>query len=86
VRLTQAPVVFDTPTFGVLDVSGGNLILAGTNGTPGAGYTLLTTTNLSAPNNWMTNSTGTLDGSGSFANTIPINDTSPARFFWLRMP
>jgi hypothetical protein len=86
VRLTQAPVVFDTPTFGVLDVSGGNLILAGTNGTPGAGYTLLTTTNLSAPNNWMTNSTGTLDGSGSFSNTIPINDTSPARFFWLRMP
>ena len=74
------------PLLGTPKASGGNLILTGTGGTPDAGYTWLTTTNLSAPINWATNSTGTLDGTGSFSNAIPINAAEPARFFRLRMP
>ena len=74
------------PKLGIPVALGGSLILTGSGGTPNAGYTWLTTTNLSAPINWTTNSTGTLDGAGSFSNTIPINAARPASFFRLRIP
>ena len=67
-------------------ISGGNLILTCTGGTANAGYTWLTTTNLSAPIIWTTNTTGTLDGTGSFSNAIPINASQRASFFRLRLP
>jgi len=62
------------------------LILTGAGGTANAGYTWLVTTNLSAPINWTTNTTGTLDGTGAFSNAIPVTATPPASFFKLRMP
>jgi hypothetical protein len=74
------------PTLGTPRASGGNLILTGSGGAPNAGYTWLTTTNLSAPINWTTNSTGTLDGAGAFSNAIPINSATRSSFFRLRMP
>jgi hypothetical protein len=40
---------------------------------------------LSAPINWTTNSISTLDGSGAFSNTIPINASQPANFFRMRI-
>jgi hypothetical protein len=86
VRLTKAPIVFNAPTLGVPKVSDGNLILTGTNGTPNDSYTWLTTTNLSVPIKWTTNTIGTLDGNGAFSNAIPINLSQPAGFFRLRMP
>jgi hypothetical protein len=74
------------PSLGAPRLSGGNLIVTGTGGTPDSGYTWLSTTNLTAPINWTTNSTGTLDGAGSFSNAIPINTSQPAGFFRLRLP
>jgi hypothetical protein len=73
------------PMLGAPTVSGGNLILTGAGGTPGAAYTWLTTTNLSAPIVWTTNSSSTLDGAGAFTNSIPIG-AAPASFFRLRLP
>jgi alpha-L-rhamnosidase len=73
--------VLDTPM-----ISGGNLILEGTGGTPNAGYSWLTTTNLSAPINWTTSSTDALDGAGSFSNSIPISTINRAMFFQFRLP
>jgi Immunoglobulin I-set domain len=82
-----AAVVMPTPpTLHTPRVSGGYLILTGTGGTPNAGYTWLQTTNLSVPITWTTNSTGTLDGSGAFSNSIPINPAVPDSYFRLRMP
>ncbi len=75
------PPVLNKPVY-----SGGNLILTGTGGTANASYTWLTTTNLSAPIIWTTNSTGTLDGTGSFSNSIPVNTAQHAAFFRLRLP
>jgi hypothetical protein len=50
----------------------------------GAAYTLLTTTNLTTPlASWSTNLTGTLDGTGSFSNAIPVNLSQPAQFFYV---
>ena len=76
--------VVTSPVLGKATLSGGNLILTGTGGTPWAGYTWLSTTNLAAPV-WVTNSTGTLDGVGAFTNSIPVGSV-PASFFRLRLP
>lgn len=68
-------------------ISGGNLILTGSGGTAGAGYTWLTSTNLAAPIAlWTTNTAGNFDGSGDFSNAIPASTSTPARFFRLRTP
>ena len=82
---TNLPSAMVTPpVLGKATLAGSNLILTGTGGTPWAGYTWLSTTNLAAPV-WVTNSTGTLDGAGSFSNTIPVGAV-PASFFRLRLP
>jgi hypothetical protein len=83
-RTLSSPAV--PPVLGTPMVSGGNLILTGTGGTPNSGYTWLSTTNLSAPIIWTTNSTGTLDGTGACSNAIPIDASENASFFWLRLP
>jgi len=87
---TNLPAVV-TPTlptaFAKPKVSGGNLILTGSGGTPaGYSYTWLQTTNLNAPIIWTTNIQGVLDGTGSFSNSIPINASQKANFFRFRMP
>lgn len=65
-------------------VSGGNLVITG-NGSPGTGYTLLTSTNIAVPlAQWATNTTGTFNGSGASSNAIPLDRTN--RFFLLRQP
>jgi len=87
VELTQVSVA--PPTAPVLNkalYSGGNLILSGTAGTANAGYTVLTTTNLSAPIIWTTNTTGTLSALGAFTNTIPVNALQRDAFFRVRLP
>jgi len=86
VRLTRAALLFKAPAFGRPVVAGGNLIFTGTNGTPNSGYTLLATTNLAAPVIWTTNSTGTLDGTGAFSNSVPVNPASAAGYFRVRVP
>jgi hypothetical protein len=86
VRLAAMPIALKASTLGTSRISDGNLIITGTGGTPNASYTWLAATNLSAPINWMTNGTGTLDGSGALSNAIPINVSQPARYFWLRLP
>ena len=68
-------------------VAGGNLVLTGAGGPPGASYTWLTSTNVAAPLAfWKTNSTGVFDSSGGFSNAFPINHSVPGLFFELRTP
>lgn len=87
VILATAPATPTLPMVAAPGVIGGNLVLTGTGGTPGRGYTLLQTTNLAPPVVWTTNVTGTLDGTGSFSNSIPILAGHAVNiFFRLRMP
>lgn len=75
------------PVLAAPKLAGGNLILTGTGGTPGSGYTWLEATNLVTPVVWTTNFTGTLDGTGSFSNSIPVNATQQGGVFYrLRLP
>ena len=61
------PPVVNRPT-----VSGGNLILTGSGGSAGDPYTWLTSTNLRTPIAlWVTNTTGSFDGSGEFLQRHP---------------
>jgi hypothetical protein len=73
------------PTISSSGISGGNLVLAGKGGTPSAGFSWLTTTNVGLPlSEWTTNSTGTFDGGGNFSSSIPIDHSEPAQFFLLK--
>jgi len=77
-----APPVVNSPV-----ISGGNLIVTGSGGSPGGSYTLLTSTNLSIPTaDWTTNATGTFSGSGAFSNAIPVSNSQAGQFFLLRIP
>jgi fibronectin-binding autotransporter adhesin len=68
-------------------VSGGNLVLTGVGGPPGASYTWLTSSNVAAPlATWTTNSTGVFDGSAGFSNAFPITKSVRGKFFRLRTP
>jgi len=68
-------------------ISGGNLIVTGTGGTPNLGYVWVTATNLFTPfTNWTVAATGTLDASGALSSSIPVNATNPAAFFRLWVP
>ncbi len=79
--------VLIAPTVNRPVYSGGNLIVTGTGGIPGGSYTWLTSTNVAAPAaQWITNTVGTLDGSGAFSNALPVNTSEAARFFRLRAP
>ena len=79
--LPTLPTTFTPPK-----VSGGNLILTGSGGTPAsAPYIWLSTTNLSAPIIWTTNFTGNLNA-GAFSNAIPVSATNRAVFFRFIMP
>ncbi|HEV2208704.1 MAG TPA: immunoglobulin domain-containing protein [Verrucomicrobiae bacterium] len=75
------------PTIGSVSESGGKLILTGTGGVAGSGYTWLTSTNVTAALAlWTTNSIGVFDGTGGFSNAIPIVPSESKRFFRLRIP
>ncbi|HWY75406.1 MAG TPA: immunoglobulin domain-containing protein [Verrucomicrobiae bacterium] len=81
--------IFGVKPFSVTSTraSGGNLIITGTGGSPGGGYTVLTATNVSTPlAQWTTNSTGSFDGTGSFSNSIPIVPSVPRSFYRIRIP
>jgi len=75
------------PGFASIRLSGGNVILAGTNGTANATYTVLAATNVALPvANWVSLATNRFDASGHFSFTNLIVPEIPQRFFQLRTP
>jgi autotransporter-associated beta strand protein len=84
--LTITSVAQSAPVVNPPGYSGGDLILTGNGGTAGSGYTVLSSTNVAAPlAQWVTNTTGTFNGSGGFSNAIPVTNT-PTMFFQVRVP
>jgi hypothetical protein len=76
-----------SPVVSTIRLSGGNLIFSGTGGTANAGYSVLTTTNLTTSlTNWSVLSTGKFDGSGAFSVTNAIGSGSGQGFFTIRTP
>jgi autotransporter-associated beta strand protein len=85
VKLVVTPTT--PPSFGPPLYSGGNLILSGTGGTPGANYYVLSSTNVTLSlASWQVLATNQFDGSGNFAYTNTVNAGTPQRFFRLQVP
>jgi len=75
------------PAIGNITISGGQVIVSGTNNNGAGGtYRLLTSTNVLLPRTgWSVLSTGTFDNSGNFSITNPIG-TNAQRFYQLQVP
>ena len=68
-------------------LSGTNLIFRITDGSLGAAYDVLTSTNLTTPlTNWTTLRSGTFDWLGKATLTNGITPGEPGRFFRIRIP
>ena len=75
------------PVLGNIFIAGTNLIFTGTNGTAGANYLVLTTTNLTLPTtNWTVLSTNQFGADGAVNFTNPLDPNSPQNFYRLRLP
>ncbi len=71
----------------VISAPGTNVTYSGTGGIPGGGFTIVGSTDISAPlGTWSTVQTGTFDGSGNFSVVIPILPGAPQKFYDLRVP
>ena len=85
VNLVVSPTT--PPSFGQSILSGGSLIMSGTNGTPGANYYMLTSTNVVLPlASWTPIATNQFDGSGNFAFTNAVSTGTPQLFYRLQVP
>jgi len=87
VILTNYAVVPTPPILGGLSLVSGNLVITGTNGTAGANYLVLATTNLSlSATNWNSIATQQFGPGGSVNFTNPLNSNGPQTFYRLRLP
>jgi len=76
-----------SPAIGGLQIIGGNFVITGTNGTAGADYLVLATTNLSlAVTNWSAIATQQFGPGGMVNFTNPLNPNGPQTFYRLRLP
>ncbi len=75
------------PTITTPSISGGNLSLSGTGGSPGSTFSVLTNSDLKVPvANWGTAMTGTFDGSGNFSVSLPVTTTNAGLFYLIKTP
>jgi hypothetical protein len=75
------------PIIGSTTLSGSSLIMSGSGGTANAGFTVLTSTNITLPlASWSVDGTGTFDNSGNFSYTNSTGTTNPASFFIISSP
>ncbi len=73
------------PIFGSIKYNGNALVMTGSNGSPGAPYYVLTTTNLALPiTNWTVLSTNGFDSFGDFSFTNTAS-AGPQQYFLLRL-
>jgi hypothetical protein len=79
--------VITPPLISATSVSGGSLVLSGSGGTAGVGYSVLTQTNLATPlTNWTLIGSGTFDVNGDYSFTNGIDPGTPQEFFLIRIP
>lgn len=72
------------PVIRTFSVSGGNVVISGTNGPASHAYRLLSSTNLTIPLvNWTSINTNNYDGSGNFNITNPVG-AAPQNFYILQ--
>ena len=84
--LTGPPPSARSPTIARPTLSGGNLTLTGTNGTPSGTYHVLATTNIATHlSSWTVVTNGSFDGSGNFSVSFPVT-AARQQFFSVVQP
>ena len=74
------------PVIGGLQISNGSLIITGTNGTAGANFLVLATTNLASPvASWIILATNQFGAGGGVSFTNLLNSNAPQVFYRLRL-
>lgn len=71
------------PSFGSVNLTGNTLTLTGSNGTPGANYFVLQSSNLTS---WARIATNQFDVNGGFSFTTNAPASTPQNFFRLQQP
>ncbi|MEP6662883.1 MAG: autotransporter-associated beta strand repeat-containing protein [Verrucomicrobiota bacterium] len=75
------------PSFATTTLSGTNLVLTGSGGSPGGTYSVVSSTDITTPLlSWSVVQTGSFDGSGNFTVTNGVTLSDSKRFFVLRTP
>ncbi|MFO1487066.1 MAG: autotransporter-associated beta strand repeat-containing protein [Verrucomicrobiota bacterium] len=78
---TQPPLITSTV------IAGGNIVINGTNGTAGSGYSVYSSTSLTTPRaSWTLETSGTFGAGGGFSVSIPVSSATPAKFYLLKLP
>jgi autotransporter-associated beta strand protein len=85
--ILKVAAVTQPPRIGSLSLQPGpDVVLSGSNGTPGGVYYVLGSTNVALPlTNWLVLSTNLFNGNGTFNVTNPAHGV-PAQFLLLRLP
>ena len=79
-------MVSQPPAITAVSVSGSNLVISGTNGTAGAGFYVLSSTNLALPMaSWKYEATNTFGTGGSLSATLGITPGLPAKFYRIQL-
>ncbi len=74
-------------TIGVVSVSGGNITMSGSGGSPSGSYHVLATSNASTPlGSWSVVASGSFAGDGSFSVTFPAAPGQPQQFYVIKSP
>lgn len=80
-------VFLPPPSFKNVSAVGGNLLMSGNNGTPGANYVLLSSPDIALPlGSWTRVVTNQFDAAGNFSETQPISAGAAQRFYRLLVP
>jgi len=75
------------PRVASISLAGSNLVLSGSGGAAGYGFSILASTNLTIPvTNWPVTGMGVCDSNGNFIVTNSLNMTNLRQFYLVRMP
>ncbi len=75
------------PVISTTTLSGGNLHIAGSGGSPNGTFSVVTNGNLTVPTgSWTQAATGTFDASGNFSVSLPVSASNPQVFYLIKTP
>jgi regulation of enolase protein 1 (concanavalin A-like superfamily) len=87
IDLSLAAAPATPPRITSIVISGGDIVITGTNGTPNQTYVLLTSTNIAWPlSNWLPLATNSFNDSGAFSITNPAAANAAQQYFLLQLP
>jgi hypothetical protein len=85
ITVLRAPAL-PQPVINQVSLSGGNIIMSGTNGSTGINYCVLTSTNISlSSSNWIAIATNTFGGN-AFSITNAMSSGAQQQFYILQLP